>query len=158
MISTEKSTVGLCDQTIPPPDFFLQKIPFYPLGTSTGVADFSAAPETVSAFTASTPQTMHNSNLFDNIACPEAATIIISILSALMRVVSGGLIGLTIGLATIIILIFVCVRFRLLPRSHRPPSICRSSCYSSSLTYTNPISVFRQYVSLPSSSQVSSTY
>ncbi|KAH9280985.1 WD repeat and FYVE domain-containing protein 3 [Echinococcus granulosus] len=84
VISTEKSTVGLCDQTIPPPDFFLQKIPLHPLGISTGVADFSATSETVSTF-ASTQQTMHNSNLLDNIACPEAATIIISILSALMR-------------------------------------------------------------------------
>ncbi|KAL5107634.1 WD repeat and FYVE domain-containing protein 3 [Taenia crassiceps] len=85
VISTEKSTAGLCDQTVPPPDFFLQKVPLHPLGASTGVAGFSAASETISVFTTSIHQTMHNSNLFDSIACPEAATIIISILSALMR-------------------------------------------------------------------------
>eukprot|EP00108_Taenia_solium_P001272 TsM_001024900 transcript=TsM_001024900 gene=TsM_001024900 len=106
VITTEKSSVGLCDRTIPPSDFFLQKISLHPLGTSTRVADFLAASEAVSGFSASSHQTMHNSNVFDNIACPEAATIIISILSALMRVAPSTLSSATQHMPIVMLQLF----------------------------------------------------
>ncbi|VDM30874.1 unnamed protein product [Hydatigera taeniaeformis] len=99
VIMMRKNTVGLCDQIIPPADFFLQKVPLHPLDTSTGLVDFLETSETVSPPKDLTHQTMHNSSLFDSIACPEAATIIISILSAFMRVVIECLTNLVISSA-----------------------------------------------------------
>ena len=89
VISTDPNAIGLCEEVIPPGDFFLQRISLLPNGGTTGVIDFTPL-ATTPATTESTSaqQTMHNSNPFDTVACPEAATIIISILSALMRPVS----------------------------------------------------------------------
>ncbi|VDD74216.1 unnamed protein product [Mesocestoides corti] len=83
VISSQNNEYGLCEETVPPASFFAQKIPLHPAGVVNGVADFAAATEPNAA--PPMPQTMHNSNLFDSVACPEAATVIISILSALMR-------------------------------------------------------------------------
>ena len=86
MVSIDSNEVGLCNQAIPPAEFFTQRISLHANGGTTRVTDFT---ETVTeTATASTQQTMHNSNHFDTVACPEAATIIISILSDLMRPVS----------------------------------------------------------------------
>lgn len=84
VILAEKRSFGLCEQTIPPIEFFLQNTT---LEFNCGVVSLPGGSEV--ALSGSENQTMHNSNLFDSVACPEAATIIISILSVLMRPVSG---------------------------------------------------------------------
>ncbi|VDO03945.1 unnamed protein product [Rodentolepis nana] len=80
IMSTEKASSGLCDQTIPPTEFFLRSTN---LEFKYGVVSHPTESEVPSV--GPEFQTMHNSNMFDVVACPEAATIIISILSVLMR-------------------------------------------------------------------------
>nr|CDS28413.2 hypothetical transcript [Hymenolepis microstoma] len=80
IISTEKTSSRLCDQTIPPTEFFLRSTN---LEFKYGVVSYPTESQVPSV--GPEYQTMHNSNMFDVVACPEAATIIISILSVLMR-------------------------------------------------------------------------
>ncbi len=83
-ISLESEGYRLCEETIPQMEFFLARVALKPNSVLPASLYYPKDERTASPATV----TMHNSSLAGSIACPEAATVIISILSALLRTVS----------------------------------------------------------------------